>query len=230
MKHLKFFMSVAVAMFMMCGTQPLAAQTINQLEESIEDSESAIKEKQDAIKDIDSKIKEHKDAIKDLEKQKKQLNSEIKNLTAERKATFVTRDNKVFDDEVQDVLLRPYNKSDVAEALKSFEGMETKDVLKRKNLVQNYGDYTKDLKVFLGKQKTVLENEHWATQTIESDVYKKFEKGLKSTKYYKIYDKKEKNPSIDYLDRVMDKIVQFKNGGLKNKTALTEIIDMLYAD
>ena len=52
---------------------------------------------------------------------------------------------------------------------------------------------------------------------------------MKGTKYWKIYNKKEKNPSIEYLDRVMDKVVQFKNSGLNNPTRLNEIINMLYA-
>ena len=34
---------------------------------------------------------------------------------------------------------------------------------------------------------------------------------------------------LGYLDRVMDKVVQFKNSGLNNPTRLNEIINMLYA-
>ncbi|MBQ2235994.1 MAG: hypothetical protein II428_04650 [Muribaculaceae bacterium] len=232
MKRVNLLFAAAIAALCLGAPQQAEAQilSINQLEESIEDSENAIKERQDAIKDIESKIKEHKDAIKELEKQKKQLQSEIKQHTNARKVTHATRDNKVFDDEVSAVLLVPFNKTDVNEALKSFEGMETKEVLKKKQLVENYGSYTKELKNFLESQRTVFESEHWALQTVQSEVYKKFEKGLKGTKYYKIYDKKEKNPSIEYLDRVMDKITHFKNGGLKNKAAFDEIIEMLYAD
>ena len=147
-----------------------------------------------------------------------------------RKQTFTTRDELVYDQEIVDVLYNPYNKGDVEEALRSFEGMETKDILKKKELVEKYGDYTKNLKEFLEKQKTELAKTKWTYQSSTSDIYKKFEKGLKGTKYWKIYNKKEKNESIDYLDRVMDKIMMFKNDGLKNERQLNEAINMLYAN
>ena len=75
-----------------------------------------------------------------------------------------------------------------------------------------------------------LAKHKWAYQSSASDVYKKFEKGLKGTKYWKIYNKKEKSESIDYLDRVMDKIMLFKNDGLKNERQLSEALNMLYAN
>ena len=70
----------------------------------------------------------------------------------------------------------------------------------------------------------------WKYLSSTSDKYKKFEKGLKGTKYWKIYNKKEKNESIDYLDRVMDKIMLFKNDGLKSENQFNDVLNMLYAN
>ena len=128
------------------------------------------------------------------------------------------------------MLYNPYNKADVEEALDSFEGMETKDVIKKKEIVQKYGEYTKDLKEFMEKMKKQLASNKWKYVSSSTDLYKKFEKGLKGTKYWKVYNKKEKNESIDYLDRVMDKIMLFKNDGLKNEQQFNEILNMLYAN
>ena len=108
--------------------------------------------------------------------------------------------------------------------------METKDVIKKKEIVEKYGEYTKNLKEFLEKQRTELAKTKWAYQSSTTDVYKKFEKGLKGTKYWKIYNKKEKNESIDYLDRVMDKIMLFRNNGMEDERQFNEILNMLYAD
>ncbi|MBQ4368139.1 MAG: hypothetical protein II786_08660 [Muribaculaceae bacterium] len=202
---------------------------VKELDNDIKVQEQLVSQKQDSIKDIEGQIKKLKDEIKDLEKRKKAFEEEIKYANKTRKATFDARDKLVFEQEVVDVLLNPYNKSDVDEALKSFEGMETKEVLKKKDLVRRYGEYTKDLKEFLEKQKPVLAATGWAYLSSTDELYKKFEKGLKGTDYWKIYNKKEKNPSIDYLDRVMDKVVQFKNSGLNSEMRLNEIINMLYA-
>jgi hypothetical protein len=128
------------------------------------------------------------------------------------------------------VFYNPYNKADVEEALDSFEGMETKDVIKKKELVEKYGEYTKDMKEFMEKMKKQLAANRWKYLSSSTDLYKKFEKGLKGTKYWKVYNKKEKNESIDYLDRVMDKIMQFKNNGLKDERQLNEALNMLYSN
>lgn len=205
-------------------------QNVQQLERNIEQHEKNIKEKESAIKDLESQIEDLKSQLKQLESQKKNLEKELKEEAKMRKQTFTTRDELVYDQEIVDVLYNPYNKGDVEEALRSFEGMETKDILKKKELVEKYGDYTKNLKEFLEKQKTELAKTRWTYQSSTSDIYKKFEKGLKGTKYWKIYNKKEKNESIDYLDRVMDKIMMFKNDGLKNERQLNEAINMLYAN
>ena len=78
-------------------------------------------------------------------------------------------------------------------------------------------------------KKQLAEN-RWKYVSSSTDLYKKFEKGVKGTKYWKVYNKKEKNESIDYLDRVMDKIMMFKNDGLKSETQFNEILNMLYAN
>jgi cell division protein FtsB len=211
-------------------TPVVGAQDVRQLEKDIEQHEKNIKENETAIKELQDKIEELKSQIKDLESQKKNLERDMKNEIKMRKDKFTTRDELVYDQEIADVFYNPYNKSDVEEALQSFEGMETKDVIKKKDLVEKYGEYTKDLRDFLEKIKKDLSAGKWKYLSSTSDLYKKFEKGLKGTKYWKTYNKKEKNESIDYLDRVMDKIMLFKNDGLKSETQFNEILNMLYAN
>ena len=226
---------LVISMTLMLAATPAAmaqqaTQNVQQLEKNIEQHEKNIKEKESAIKDLESQIEDLKSQLKELESQKKALEKEVKEEAKMRKQTFTTRDELVYDQEIVDVLYNPYNKGDVEEALRSFEGMETKEIMKKKDLVEKYGEYTKNLKEFLEKQKTELAKTKWAYQSSSSDVYKKFEKGLKGTKYWKIYNKKEKNESIDYLDRVMDKVMLFKNDGLKSESQFNEILNMLYAN
>jgi septal ring factor EnvC (AmiA/AmiB activator) len=227
MKKIRFI-AIALAFVAAAMTTGAMAQDVQQLENQIEQYEKSIKEKEDAIKQLEDKIDGLKSQLKDLESQKKNLEKEMKNEVKLRKETFTKRDEMVYDQEIVDVLYARYNKSDVEEALESFEGMETKDVLKKKELVEKYGEYTKDLKEFMEKMKKKLAENHWKYASSTTDLYKKFEKELKGTKYWKIYNKKEKNESIDYLDRVMDKIVMFKNDGLKSETQFNEILNMLY--
>lgn len=222
---------ISLTVFMISAMTPNAmAQDVLQLEKDIEQHEKTIKEKEAAIKELEGRIDDLKSQLKDLESQKKALEKELKNEVKLRKDKFTTRDKLVYDQEIVDVLYNPYNKDDIEDALKSFEGMETKDVVKKKELIEKYGEYTKNLKEFLEKQKSELTKTRWAYQSSASDIYKKFEKGLKGTKYWKIYNKKEKNESINYLDRVMDKVMQFKNDGLKNEKQLNDILNMLYAN
>ena len=226
-------MVIAMTVTMMTAVAPAMAQpaqNVQQLEREIEQHEKNIKEKENSIKDLEERIDEMKNQLKDLETQKKTLEKELKAEIKTRKDKFVTRDELVYDQEIADVLYNPYNKSDVEEALDSFEGMETKDVIKHKELVEKYGEYTKDLKEFMEKFKKQLAENRWKYVSSSSDLYKKFEKGLKGTKYWKIYNKKEKNESIDYLDRVMDKIMMFKNDGLKSEAQFNECLNMLYAN
>ena len=233
MKKIKL-MVIAMTVTMLTAVAPAAmaqpAQNVQQLEREIEQHEKNIKEKENSIKDLEEQIDNMKSQLKDLESQKKTLEKELKAEIKTRKDKFVTRDELVYDQEIADVLYNPYNKSDVEEALDSFEGMETKEVIKKKEIVQKYGEYTKDLRDFMEKMKKNLSANHWKYVSSSTDLYKKFEKELKGTKYWKIYNKKEKSESIDYLDRVMDKIMLFKNDGLKSETQFNEVLNMLYAN
>ena len=234
MKKIRLMVTLMTVMTIAAMTPGAMAQqttqNVQQLENEIEQHEKNIKEKETAIKDLEQRIDDLKSQLKDLENQKKNLEKEVKNEVKLRKDKFTSRDELVYDQEIVDVLYNPYNKEDVEGALKSFEGMETKDIVKKKDLIEKYGEYTKNLKEFLEKQKAELTKHKWAYQSSTSDTYKKFEKALKGTKYWKIYNKKEKNESIDYLDRVMDKIMLFKNDGLKNERQLNEALNMLYAN
>ena len=226
-------MVIAMTVTMMTAVAPAMAQpaqNVQQLEREIEQHEKNIKEKENSIKDLEERIDEMKNQLKDLETQKKTLEKELKAEIKTRKDKFVTRDELVYDQEIADVLYNPYNKADIDEALRSFEGMETKDVMKKRELVEKYGEYTKDLKEFMEKMKKQLSANKWKYLSSTSDLYKKFEKELKGTKYWKVYNKKEKNESIDYLDRVMDKIMLLKNDGLKSESQFNEILNMLYAN
>ena len=233
MKKIKL-MVIVMTVTMLTAVAPAAkaqpTQNVQQLEKEIEQHEKNIKEKENSIKDLEEQIDNMKSQLKDLESQKKTLEKELKAEIKTRKDKFVTRDELVYDQEIADVLYNPYNKSDVEEALDSFEGMETKEVIKKKEIVQKYGEYTKDLRDFMEKMKKNLSANHWKYVSSSTDLYKKFEKELKGTKYWKIYNKKEKNESIDYLDRVMDKIMMFKNDGLKSETQFNEVLNMLYAN
>ena len=232
----KFKWMVMTLTVMMAATAPVAVaqqsatQNVLQLEKDIEMHEKNIKDKENAIKDLEERIDNLKSQLKDLENQKKDLEKGLKSEVKIRKDKFTTRDELVWDQEIVDVLYNPYNKEDIEDALKSFEGMETKEVIKKKELVEKYGEYTKNLKEFLEKEKTALAKAKWTYHSSATDVYKKFEKGLKGTKYWKIYNKKEKSESIDYLDRIMDKIMVFKNEGLKSETKFNEILNLLYAN
>ena len=233
MNKFRFLVMTMAIMIVAAWTPAVAQQTtqnVLQLEKDIELHEKNIKEKEGSIKDLEERIDNLKSQLKDLESQKKNLEKDLKNEIKMRKDKFTMRDELVYDEEIADVLYNPYNKGDVEEALDSFNGMETKDVIKKKELVEKYGEYTKDLKEFMEKMKKQLTANKWKYQSSTSDLYKKFEKGLKGTKYWKIYNKKEKNESIDYLDRVVDKIMLFKNEGLKSESQFNEILNMLYAN
>lgn len=233
MKRIKLLvalMTVSLTVAMAPNAIAQSVQNVQQLEKEIEQHEKNIKEKEASIQNLEEEIDKLKSQVKDLESQKKAIEKDLKNEVKMRKDKFTTRDELVYDQEIADVLYNPYNKSDVEEAIESFQGMETKDVIKKKEIVEKYGDYTKDLKEFMEKSKKQLAGNNWKYLSSSSDLYKKFEKGLKGTKYWKIYNKKEKNESIDYLDRVMDKIMLFKNEGLKSETQFNQILNMLYAN
>lgn len=241
MKTIRNIIMAAIALVAMNAS---AQTTVHELEQNIKLQEQVVEDKQDSIKELDRKIKvlkdrvdslnkvekEVKDQISALEKIKKSHENGIKEATKARKQHFENRDNLVFNQEVADVLLNPYNKIDVEDALKHFNGMETKDVLKKKELVQNYGKYTKNLREFLEKQKIILAGEGWTTQDPKGETHKKFMKGLKATNYWKIYNNSTKSPSIPYLDGVMEQLMQQASNGLNNSRRLDEIINMLYSN
>ncbi|MBQ0120251.1 MAG: hypothetical protein KBT13_03885 [Bacteroidales bacterium] len=238
MKKVLIIMVVALAAI------SAGAQTVQEHETHIKNQEELMENKKDSIKDLDSQIKvlkqrvdslnkeekKVKEQISALEKLKKGHENDIKVAEKTRKSHFASRDNLVFSTGVASVLLAPYNKMDVEDALKHFDGMETKEVLKKKELVQNYGKYTKNLREFLEKQKIVLAGEGWAVQDPKSETYKKFMKGLKGTNYWKIYDASTRNPSIPYLDNVMEQVMQQATNGLSNSRRFDEIINMLYSN
>lgn len=241
MKTIRAIVMAAVALVAMNAS---AQTSVHELEKNIKLQEQIVEDKQDSIKELDVQIKilkervdslnkvekQVKDQISALEKIKKGHENGIKEATKARKQHFESRDNLVFHQEVADVLLNPYNKVDVDEALKSFDGMETKEVLKKKDLVQNYGKYTKNLREFLEKQKIILAGEGWTTQDPKGETHKKFMKGLKGTNYWKIYNNSTKSPSIPYLDSVMEQLMQQASNGLNNSRRFEEIINMLYSN
>ena len=113
-----------------------ATQNVMQLEKDIEMHEKNIKEKEDAIKSLEEKIDDLKAQLKELESQKKTLEKEVKSETKMRKDKFTMRDDLVYDEEIADVLYNPYNKSDVEDALKSFEGISRNSSRSRKKSSQ----------------------------------------------------------------------------------------------
>lgn len=225
---------------------PMVKETNNvtDLDEEIEAQEAIMKEKQDSINDLKERIKELqarvdslnklvKDAkkdISDLEKLKKNHEKDIKYYTKARELTYERRDQLVFDQNIKDVLQQPYDKDDCVEALAHFDKMETKEIIKYKELVENYGKYTQNLREFLEKKRKDFAKENWAVQTSDSELVKKFHKDLKGTKYWKIYDKRTSKPyrSIGYLDNVIDSIIVLERQGFNNQKAYDRVIDMLY--
>lgn len=219
--------------------------TIADHEDEIYSQEQLIDAKQDTIKVIEDSIlvlkahidslnrleKELKGQISALEKQKKTMQNDIKTASKAREAAFDRRDNLVYETEVLDVLMMPFNKQAVDEALKSFEGMETKDVLKKRELVENYGSYTHELREFMNKQKAVFAAAKWKYTGTETPEGKKFHKALKSTDYYKIYEKgikNSKNATIPYLDEVIEDILQLEHSGFTSEKQYDAVAAKLY--
>ena len=222
-----------------------STNVVGELEDDIKLQEEIAADKQDSIDSINSEItalkayvdslnqvvKAAKADISALEKRRKVFESELKTANKTRQATYASRDHLVFSQEVRDVLMAPYNKLDVEAALKSFEGMETQEVLKKKELVENYGKYYIEVRDFLEKQKPVFSRLKWSTQSTDSDVMKKFHKGFKGLSYYKIYEKGRKkaySPSIPYLDEVMSEIELLEHQGMSSEKEYNRVLRMLY--
>lgn len=218
---------------------------VAQLEDDIKYHEEVVEDSKDSIAVLDERIavlktkldslnqevKDVKAQISALEKVKKGFKNDIKEATKARKDTYATRDNLVFDKQVQEVLVNPFNKLDVDAALRLAQNMETKEVLDKMELVNNYGRYTKDLRDFMDKQRSTFAKLNWATQGVDSDVSKNFMKALKKQSYYKIYEKglkNAKNATIPYLDRVVEEILMLQRQGFNSKYQYDKVVDMLY--
>ncbi len=237
--RLKHFILTAIALVALAAS---AQTTIEDLEQNIKLQEAIASEKQDSIRELDEQIKvlklrmdslnketrAVKEQISALEKTRKGHENDIKLAGKARSESFASRDNLVYEQEVAGILSYPYDKESIDNVLPTFDGMETREVLKRKELVENYGDYNKNLREFLEKQKILLAADGWALLTPKDEAYKKFMKGLKSTKYWKTYDKRSSEASIPYLDEVMDQLMQQAANGLANSRRFDEIINMLY--
>ena len=219
--------------------------TVTQLEDDIKYHEEIIDEKQDSIADVEHRIdllklrldslnqvvKDVKAQINALEKIKQGYQKDIKETTKARRLTFANRDNLVFEQEVLDVLRKPYDKLAVEEALREADGMETKEVLDKMELVKDYGRYTMELREFMDKQRNTFVKQNWSTQGADSEVTKNFHKALKKLSYYKVYEKglkNIKNPSIPYLDKVVEEILLLERQGFNSKTQFDRVANMLY--
>ena len=240
---LAVFLMLLCGNYVLCNAQQVA--TVTQLEDDIQYQEDVVDDSNDSIAALNTRIaelkakldslnnecKEVKGMISALEKEKKEYQKQIKEANKARQLTFATRDNLVFEEEVQDVLMSPYSKVDVDNALKSFEGMETKEVLKKKELVENYGRYTKELRDLLEEYRIKFERQRWAVQGVDSELYKKFHKAFKKTAYYKVYDKgvnNSKSPTIPYLDKVMEEILLLERQGFNSRALYDKVVGMLY--
>lgn len=223
------------------------AQTtqLTQLEDDIELQEELAQDMRDSITILNGQIdvlkarldslnavvKDVKDQISAFEKLRKEQEKGIKAANKTRQETVDARDNLVYQMDVLPVLQEQYDKLEVEQALSKFDGMETKDVLKRKDMVENYGKYSLEVRNLLEKYKSKFEQTRWATQGTESDLYKEFQKAFKKLGYYKTYEKGVKNastPTIPYLDQVMSEIQLIQRSGFNSQYQYNKVLNMLY--
>lgn len=226
-------------------TQQQQAQQLSQLEDEIELQEELAQDMRDSITILNGKIdvlksrldslngivKDVKDQISALEKLKKEQEKGIKTANKTRQETVDNRDNLIYQMDILPVLQEPYDKLDVEQILAKFDGIETKDVLKRKDMVENYGKYSLEIRNLLEKYKSKFEQTRWATQGTESELYKEFQKAFKKLGYYKTYEKGVKNattPTIPYLDKVMSEIQMIQRSGFNSQYQYNKVLDMLY--
>lgn len=237
--------AITLAQTSTTATQQQQAQQLTQLEDDIElqeelaqdmrDSITILNGKIDALKarldSLNSIVKDVKDQISGLEKLKKEQEKGIKTANKTRQETVDTRDNLIYQMDILPVLQEPYDKLDVEQVLAKFDGMETKDVLKRKDMVANYGKYSLEIRNLLEKYKSKFEQTRWATQGTESELYKEFQKAFKKLGYYKTYEKGVKNastPTIPYLDTVMSEIQMIQRSGFNSQYQYDKVLNMLY--
>ncbi|MBR5728559.1 MAG: hypothetical protein IKX39_07935 [Muribaculaceae bacterium] len=218
---------------------------LTQLEDDIELQEELAQDMRDSITILNGKIdvlkarldslnsvvKDVKDQISGLEKLRKEQEKGIKQANKTRQETFDTRDNLIYQMDILPVLQEPYDKLEVEQILAKFDGMETKDVLKRKEMVENYGKYSLEVRNLLEKYKSKFEQTRWTTQGTDSELYKDFQKAFKKLGYYKTYEKGVKNastPTIPYLDKVMSEIQMIQRSGFNSQYQYDKVLNMLY--
>ena len=218
---------------------------VAQLEDDIKYHDEVMEDSRDSIAALDEQIallkgridsldkvsKDIKNQIEMLEKNKKSFQKDIKTAQKARQETFATRDNMVYENQVLEVLMNPYDKLDVEAALRQAEGMETKEVLNKMELVRDYGKYTKELRDFMDKQRNTFAKLNWSTQGIDSEASKNFHKALKKVSYYKVYEKglkNVKNASIPYLDKVIEEILLLERQGFNSKYQYDKVVNLLY--
>ena len=221
------------------------SQQLTQLEDEIDLQEELTQDMRDSITILNGKIdilkirldslnsvvKDVKDQISALEKLRKEQEKGIKAANKTRQETVDSRDNLIYQMDILPVLQNQYDKLKVEQALTKFDGMETKDVLKRKEMVENYGKYSLEIRNLLEKYKSKFEQTRWATQGTDSDLYKEFQKAFKKLGYYKTFEKGAKNastPTIPYLDQIMSEIQLIQRSGFNSQYQYNKVLNMLY--
>lgn len=222
-----------------------ASNNMATVEDDIKFQEELVDDMRDSIAILDGKIerlklqldsinaiaKDLKGQINDLQKLRKEQEKGIKASEKTRLEHVETRDILIYQNEVLPVLEEQFDKIEVERALAQFNKMETKDVIKRKELVSNYGKYYKEIRDMLEKQKRTFEQQRWSVQGADSEAYKTFQKAFKGVGYYKVFDKGQKNPNhptIPYLDEVMLQIQSLMRSGFNNKQLYDNVLNMLY--
>lgn len=248
MKRVTLTLALLALMVMAVTAQTTATTQVSnltKLENDIKLQEDLVLDMQDSIAILDSDIafykgkldsanavvKALKEQIKDLERLKKEQEKGIKLANKTRQATVEDRDELIYKEEIVPVLDNQYDKLEVEQALAKFDAMETKDVIKRKDLVQNYGKYSQEIREMLEKQKRNFEQLRWATQGSDSEPYKDFQKAFKKLGYYKTFEKGQKNattPTIPYLDEVMSNIQLLMRQGFNSQYQYNNVLNMLY--
>ena len=236
-------MAATAAMAQTPSTAPGA--TITKIEEDIKLQEELVLDMQDSIVVLDQNIafykarldsanavvKALKEQIKELERLKKEQEKGIKLANKTRQTSVEERDELIYKQEILPVLAGQYDKLQVEQALGKFDDMETKDVIKRRDLVKNYGKYSHEIREMLEKQRSTFDKLRWAAQGSDSEAYKDFQKAFKKLDYYKTFEKGQKNattPTIPYLDEVMSDIQLMMRQGFNSLNQYNSILNMLY--
>ena len=237
--------AIALAQTSTTAQNNAQSQQLTQLEDEIDLQEELTQDMRDSITILNGKIdilktrldslnsvvKDVKDQISALEKLRKEQEKGIKAANKTRQETVDSRDNLIYQMDILPVLQNQYDKLKVEQALTKFDGMETKDVLKRKEMVENYGKYSLEIRNLLEKYKSKFEQTRWATQGTDSDLYKEFQKAFKKLGYYKTFEKGAKNastPTIPYLDQIMSEIQLIQRSGFNSQYQYNKVLNMLY--